>query len=193
MDDGDGTTDRRRGGLRNRWRRRTHHPLSACLRLLRGELHPERNRYRDVLLAIALGVTVWAVITASNASGTAKQATATAHRALAQVQQGRSTSIGVICAVQSALGEAGKETITGGGVLPPALDIFLQSHGYPPLSVRQKAAREQAARYVNSIGRHIEKELAQRGKSANLAKRLLRKDGTIDCRELSSIANVRVR
>lgn len=170
----------------NRWRRRTHHPLRAFWRVLKGELYPERNRYRDVLLVIALGVTVWAVITASNANHLAR-------RALVQVQQGRSTSLGVICAVESAIGQAGRETIEGGGVLPPALDRFLQAHGYPPVAVRQAEAAQAASKYVGSIAAHIAKELAQRGKSPTLVSRLLRADGTINCRELARISNVHVR
>lgn len=137
--------------------------------LARFNIFMHENWYRDVIL-IALAV-LWVVL-AIDLSATNKH-----------VQAGRRFAISVTCAVESAVGEAGREVIAGSAapVGPPRFLRNLERLGYrpPPLAVREHAA----SAYVASIALAIERQVGVRGR------RLIRPDGSLNCPVLLVLAH----
>lgn len=171
---------------------RARRALRRAWLVVKGELHPERNRYRDVLILMGLALMGWAVAVASSASDGARRSNRTANHALVKVQEGRATSIALLCGIESAVAQAGRDVID-----PPQMDTpfsrALERLGYPTLAKRKAQAAKAGQLYLAEIGAHIRKALRFRGKDTRLANKLLRPDGTINCRVLVQLSDVQVR
>lgn len=122
----------------------------------------------------------YSVYLAAGASGRSNQA-------IRRAQQGRATAVAIICAALDAEVAAGQHVI---GTTPPesSFDRVLEKLGYPPRSQRVAAARKASALYASSINARVERELRQVG--VGIPAHLVRKDGTIDCKVMLSVANV---
>lgn len=114
----------------------------------------------------------------------------TALHAVEQVQLGRKLSLGVTCAVQSAIAQAGRETITASVQKkpPPAQEAAFERLGFPPFAARKKAAKDQANTYVQSISASIDAQVGRTGDGLIRQKGKLA--GTIDCKRLAAVARV---
>lgn len=155
--------------------------------LATGDRLPRQNRYRDVLLVIAvvfMGLALWV---AQNATSTANRATHEADRAIARVQAGRQVSVGITCAALSAISEAGRRVI--GNPMPDTpFTRTLERLGYPSYPQRVALARQAADKYVEQISGRVNESLAEHGKRP--VPGLVRGNGTINCRVLANISAV---
>lgn len=102
-----------------------------------------------------------------------------------QQREGRRFAVAAICAFDSAVGQAGYDTIVQSQLAESPLTRFLEHHGYPPLSVRRAQAVAQGRAYVRQLTR---RELALAGVTG---KQLVRADGSLDCARLTQLAVTR--
>jgi hypothetical protein len=137
------------------------------------------------MLMITL-IAFFAVKASLDAAHHADRAAAEAQVAVSQVQQGRHIGQGITCAVLSAVGQEGQQVIAGSasGLGSGPFTRFLEAHGYPPLSVREKAARIAGEQYVRGISRRVHAQVGSKGDG------LIRADGTIDCARLERLSNI---
>lgn len=136
----------------------------------RWKINSRENWYRDVLLVVVCGL----VVLSLNASGDA----------LDRVQQGRIAGTKVTCAIASAISEAGRQTIEAQPFGESPFIRFLERHGYPPASVRERQSQAAAAAYVSGISQRVERQIGHKSDG------LINRDGTINCARLAAIAAV---
>lgn len=104
---------------------------------------------------------------------------------ITSVQSGRHLSLGVTCAVQSAVAQAGRQVIAGSSTPPPAAqEAALERFGFPPFKKRHAEAELAAQQYVLSITRSIHKQIGHKGD------KLVNHDGTINCKQLATLAKI---
>lgn len=102
--------------------------------------------------------------------------------AVNEVQQGRRIGSRISCAALSAVAQEGRKVLSGSAQgLSGPFERFLEAHGYPPRSVREKAARRAGEAYVRDISQRVEQAVGHRGDG------LIRPDGTIDCHKLQDV------
>lgn len=105
---------------------------------------------------------------------------------LTQVQSGRHVSLGVTCAVQSAVAQAGREVIAGSSTPPPAAqEQALEMFGFPPFAKRHQQAENAADAYVLNISNTIDKQIGRKGDGL-----VSKKTGTINCTRLAQLARI---
>jgi hypothetical protein len=103
---------------------------------------------------------------------------------LKQVQAGRQTSLGVACAVESAVAQSGRAVIAGSAKPPSAAEErALEALGFPPYSVRQRQQKKAADAYVAEIAKRIDQQIGSKGDG------LVRPGGTLDCKRFEQIAH----
>jgi hypothetical protein len=124
------------------------------------------NAYRDVWLLLVSGLMVWALLDIRGVVN--------------DQREGRRYAVNVVCGATSAVIDAGRATITGGGVGPPEFVRNLERLGYPPRRVREAQAQKAAAQYADLIARRVEKVAG--------ATDVVRRDGTLDCALLTERA-----
>lgn len=144
-----------------------HHERTSLIRL-------RENFYRDIWLLVLTVVLVIMAVGASNDAGKALTKTQ-------RQQEGRAVAVNVVCGSTSAIIEAGRATITGGGGVSPQLARNLERLGFPPKRVRDVAAKRAARLYAKSIADAVERESGVRG--------LVRPDGSLDCFRLRRVTN----
>jgi hypothetical protein len=103
-----------------------------------------------------------------------------------QQRAGRAVAIDALCALGSAVVDAGRQTLAGppakkgelppDPVGPPRFVHALERLGFPPRAVRDRAARQAARAYGASIAHRVER--------ATQVKGLTRPDGTLNCARL---------
>lgn len=126
----------------------------------------EKRRYhptiRDFILVIVSGLVAIALINGRHT--------------LRQIQEGRQFSVGVTCAVDTAITQAGYNVIVLGASAKETLFMRnLEKLGYPPLVVRKVQSRAAAQLYVTEISKAIEKSIGHKGDGLVLA------NGQLDC------------
>lgn len=141
--------------------------------------------WREFVLYVAAGLAIYAAIAAADA--------------VSQASRGRAVALGVTCAAQSAVIDAGRAIITGGtgserqaeqavaAARTPAqrraaeaaleraraFGRGLERLGYPSRAQREANAKAAAAAYGRTIASKIERESGVKG--------ITRPDGTLDC------------
>lgn len=99
----------------------------------------------------------------------------------AEQASGRAVAIDALCGAVSGVVDAGRETITGAAAAPDTdFTRALEKLGYPPRKIRKAAAVVAAREYGRSIAKAVEDATHREG--------LSRKDGTLDCSRLKSVA-----
>lgn len=106
--------------------------------------------------------------------------------AVVQIQTGRRIALGVSCATQGAIAQAGRLVIAGPPTPPPlAQELALEHLGFPPFKIRHAAQQRQADAYVTGISVAIDRRIGHKGDH------LVRADGTIDCTRYAALARLR--
>lgn len=147
-----------------------------------GRLSDKLSRYSGLIQNGWLLIISVVVVIAISA---AEHASTRSDTAIQNVQTGRKNSLAVTCVIIDAFATAGRVTISSAGSLPEsAFTRNLEKLGYPPLKVRQAQSVKAARGYVVLISDKVSAALG--GKAA---KRLVNKDGTIDCRQFKLIAH----
>jgi hypothetical protein len=150
-------TDKRSGPGRRRGDQGLLKRLSRSL--------PERA-YRDVWLILITGLVAWSLIGIQNTVN--------------DQRDGRKYAVNVVCGATSAVIDAGRATITGGGVGPPEFVRNLEALGYPPKRVREAQAQKAAEQYAELIARRVERVAGARD--------VVKPNGTLDCVRLTELA-----
>lgn len=128
-----------------------------------------RRTYRDVWMLITTALVVIALLGMQ--------------QSLDAVRSGRHIAIAANCAVLSAVADAGRATIEHGATVTHHEETALLRLGFPPEAVREAAARAEARAYVASISQAVDRQIGHRGD------RLIRRDGTVDCRRLEVLTH----
>lgn len=110
-------------------------------------------------------------------------------RALVKLQEGRATSLSVVCGAISAISQQGRLVLISSQLQESPLTRFLEQHGYPSLRARRQKAREEGQAYVAGISQRVNQALKRSGRAP--VKGLVRPDGTIDCAVFQSISDSR--
>lgn len=156
-----------------------------------GRRHSDRKgprHARDFWLFLVTLLVFFALHNSNNTANNAKKLSQSNRDVIHNVQEGRTTGSAISCAVISAFGQAGKEVISGSANAPEnALTIFLEQHGYPPQKARRQQAVAAGDAYIKSISDAIENKVGHKGDN------LVKPDGTINCKKLAALSNLKVK
>jgi hypothetical protein len=161
--------------------RRAHQPTRAFKQAIREFGHEPTGRwhhiFRDFVPLIAVLGLIYAVVGIESKVDRAEVKATTAEQVAASQRAGRRTAVSITCGATSAIIEAGRATILGGGrSITPELERNLRRLGYPSRAQREREARRAAEAYSLGIASAIEKESGVQG--------IVREDGTLDCDRL---------
>lgn len=146
----------------------------------RGAVAPNGRRKEDAIAARALllaAVAILVSVIALVAALVISLGVLGTNDKVEQQRAGRNIALAVNCGALSAVIDAGRATITGGGILPPELEQFLERHGYPPKDVRDAQAKAAANAYGNRIADAVQRTSGLEG--------IVRADGGLNCKALA--------
>lgn len=134
-----------------------------------------------------LAVTVLVLLALANAKGASDKA----NKGVAAIQEGRKAGTELTCAISTAVVVAGRNLVESSGKapMPPKLEAFLVSLGYPDPQQREAQSREAGRRYVQHVSEAIEQAAGVQG--LKVGSEILNPDGTVDCARLREVARVR--
>lgn len=133
---------------------------------------------------VAAGIVLFAV-----GLSEVKHASQTTQRVTQTIQQQRRQSSGLTCSIDSAIAEAGRQTILGAGAPePPKVEALLEHLGAPPLVQRQAAALAGANAYASAISAAVARAIG-----GPAARKIVTSTGSLNCKQLAQFVAPRAK